>query len=58
MDPIVFLASKVPHLSQDNLPFLADYDHSEYLKEKCFKVAPFKLLFIGFLVDDDIFAEH
>ncbi|GLB36501.1 putative atp-binding cassette [Lyophyllum shimeji] len=36
LDPIVFLAYRVPHLSHDQLPPLADYDHAQVLKAKSF----------------------
>ena len=31
LDPIVFLAYRIPHLSHDQLPPLADYDHAHQL---------------------------
>ncbi|KAI9438180.1 hypothetical protein H4582DRAFT_2111639 [Lactarius indigo] len=37
IDPIVFLANRVPHLSQEMLPPLADYDYTENLVKKSFK---------------------
>ncbi|KAH9053585.1 hypothetical protein EDB87DRAFT_1825596 [Lactarius vividus] len=37
IDPIVFLAYRVPHLSQEMLPPLADYDYAENLAQKSFK---------------------
>ncbi|KAJ7104533.1 hypothetical protein B0H15DRAFT_810457 [Mycena belliarum] len=36
LDPIIFLAYKLPHLPYDLLPPLADSDHSENLKERGF----------------------
>ncbi len=47
MDPLVFLAYRVPHLAHDQLPPLADYDHTQNLKLVNFKVRP--LLFWVFL---------
>jgi hypothetical protein len=38
MDPLVFEANRVPHLSHERLPAIADYDHTEYLREKAFPV--------------------
>ncbi|KAF8213507.1 P-loop containing nucleoside triphosphate hydrolase protein [Mycena galopus ATCC 62051] len=37
LDPIVFLGYRVPHLSHDQLPPLADYDYAVNLKAKNFK---------------------
>jgi len=37
LDPVVFLAYRVPHLSQDMLPSLADYDYAENLVKRSFK---------------------
>ncbi|KAF8265084.1 hypothetical protein EI94DRAFT_1736769, partial [Lactarius quietus] len=37
LDPIVFLASRVPHLSHDMLPPLADYDYTRNLVQRSFK---------------------
>ncbi|KAF7369381.1 ATP-binding cassette transporter [Mycena venus] len=37
LDPIVFLGSRVPHLTSDQLPVLADYDYSANLKARNFK---------------------
>ncbi|KAH9169370.1 P-loop containing nucleoside triphosphate hydrolase protein [Lactarius sanguifluus] len=37
IDPIVFLAYRVPHLSQEMLPPLADYDYAENLVQKSLK---------------------
>jgi hypothetical protein len=34
----VFEAYRVPHLSHERLPAIADYDHTEYLREKAFPV--------------------
>ncbi|KAG2065985.1 P-loop containing nucleoside triphosphate hydrolase protein [Suillus decipiens] len=36
LDPIVFKASRVPHLSHEELPPLADHDYSRNLKKKSF----------------------
>ena len=36
LDPIVFLAYKIPHLSHDQLPTLADYDQAKNLVKKSF----------------------
>ncbi|KAG2123601.1 hypothetical protein DEU56DRAFT_829341 [Suillus clintonianus] len=36
LDPIVFKAYRVPHLSHEELPPLADHDHSRNLKKKSF----------------------
>jgi hypothetical protein len=41
LDPIVYLACRVPHLAHDQLPTLADYDHAHNLKWKSFKVTTF-----------------
>lgn len=38
LDPIVFLACRVPYLARDQLPVLADYDYAHNLKLKSFKV--------------------
>ncbi|KAH9166801.1 hypothetical protein EDB89DRAFT_2245991 [Lactarius sanguifluus] len=37
LDPIVFLACRVPHLSHDMLPPLADYDYTKNLVQRSFK---------------------
>ncbi|KAH9059060.1 hypothetical protein EDB87DRAFT_1675205 [Lactarius vividus] len=37
LDPIVFLAYRVPHLSHDMLPPLADYDYTRNLVQRSFK---------------------
>ncbi|KAH9166806.1 hypothetical protein EDB89DRAFT_2115743 [Lactarius sanguifluus] len=37
LDPIVFLAYRVPHLSHDMLPPLADYDYTRNLVKRSFK---------------------
>ncbi|KAI0260098.1 P-loop containing nucleoside triphosphate hydrolase protein [Gloeopeniophorella convolvens] len=37
LDPIVFLAYRVPHLSHDMLPPLADYDYARNLVKRSFK---------------------
>ncbi|KAI9434157.1 hypothetical protein H4582DRAFT_2081171 [Lactarius indigo] len=44
LDPIVFLAYRVPHLSHDMLPPLADYDYTKNLVQRSFKAAPSRLL--------------
>ncbi|TFK36798.1 hypothetical protein BDQ12DRAFT_699326 [Crucibulum laeve] len=36
LDPIIFLAYRIPHLSHDQLPPLADYDYSHHLVGKSF----------------------
>ncbi|KAF9483592.1 multidrug resistance-associated ABC transporter [Pholiota conissans] len=36
LDPVIFLGYKVPHLSYDQLPALADYDGAGYLTKKAF----------------------
>jgi hypothetical protein len=36
LDPIVFLAYRIPHLSRDLLPVLADYDYAKNLKKRAF----------------------
>jgi hypothetical protein len=38
LDQIVLLAYRVPHLSYDQLPPLADYDYTPNLKAKSFPV--------------------
>lgn len=38
LDPIVFLAYRIPHLAHDQLPVLADYDYTHNLKLASFKV--------------------
>jgi hypothetical protein len=43
LDPVVFLACRVPHLAHDQLPVLADYDYAHNLKLKSFKVTLFNL---------------
>ncbi|KAJ7814135.1 P-loop containing nucleoside triphosphate hydrolase protein [Mycena olivaceomarginata] len=54
LDPIVFLGYRLPHLSHDQLPPLADYDASANLKAKNFKhlevsVSNKRHLFFGLL---------
>ncbi|THH12876.1 hypothetical protein EW146_g7283 [Bondarzewia mesenterica] len=39
LDPTVFLAYQIPHLSFDQLPPLADYDYTRNLVERSFRVA-------------------
>ncbi|KAF9466481.1 hypothetical protein BDZ94DRAFT_1280783 [Collybia nuda] len=46
MDPIIFLASKVSHLSHETLPPLAKYDHAEHLKRRYFRGEYIKMLFL------------
>jgi hypothetical protein len=41
LDPIVFLAYRVPHLSHDMLPPLADYDYTKNLVRRSFKVGTY-----------------
>ncbi|KAF8157953.1 multidrug resistance-associated ABC transporter [Crassisporium funariophilum] len=36
LDPVVYEAARVAHLSHTQLPPLCDYDHSKYLTEKAF----------------------
>jgi hypothetical protein len=44
LNPIVKTAFKYPHLPYDELPPLADYDRSEYLKAKSFpQIDPMQL---------------
>ena len=38
MDPLVFEAYRVPHLSHERLPAIAECDRTEYLREKAFPV--------------------
>ena len=45
LDPIVFLAYRVPHLSHDMLPPLADYDYTRNLVKMSFKAG--SLLFLA-----------
>ncbi|KAH9030174.1 hypothetical protein EDB84DRAFT_1562614 [Lactarius hengduanensis] len=49
LDPIVFLASRVPHLSHDMLPPLADYDYTRNLHLDTFSGGPKRHIFWGFL---------
>ncbi|KAJ7102323.1 hypothetical protein B0H15DRAFT_943257 [Mycena belliarum] len=54
LDPIVFLAYRIPHLPHDKLPPLSDYDYSSNLKAKNFKhlevsVSNKRHLFFGLL---------
>ena len=39
LDPIIFLAYRVPHLSHDMLPPLADYDYTRNLVKRSFKAS-------------------
>ncbi|KAI9434174.1 hypothetical protein H4582DRAFT_2177883 [Lactarius indigo] len=50
LDPIVFLAYRVPHLSHDMLPPLADYDYTENLHLDTFTGGPKRHIFWGFMV--------
>ncbi|KAL0950640.1 hypothetical protein HGRIS_007428 [Hohenbuehelia grisea] len=36
LDPIIFLAYRIPHLSHDQLPPLADYDYASSLRQRSF----------------------
>jgi hypothetical protein len=36
LDPIVLLAYRIPHLSHDKLPVLADYDYAKNLRKMAF----------------------
>jgi len=38
VDPLIWLANKVPHLRHDQLPALADYDYAEYQTASAFPV--------------------
>ena len=38
LDPIIFLAYRIPHLSLDQLPPLSDYDRAKHLVTRSFKV--------------------
>ena len=38
LDPLIFEASRVPHLSHERLPPIADHEHAKYLCEKNFPV--------------------
>ncbi|KAI9431381.1 hypothetical protein H4582DRAFT_2085045 [Lactarius indigo] len=50
LDPIVFLAYRVPHLSHDMLPPLADYDYTKNLHLDIFTGGPKRHIFWGFMV--------
>ncbi|KAI9429867.1 hypothetical protein H4582DRAFT_1861141 [Lactarius indigo] len=56
LDPIVFLAYRVPHLSHDMLPPLTDYDYTKNLVQRRFKHldtftgGPKRHIFWGFMV--------
>lgn len=39
LDPIIFQASRVKHLSRDQLPPLADYDSAKNLIKRSFHVS-------------------
>ncbi|KAI0248983.1 hypothetical protein BJV78DRAFT_1276336 [Lactifluus subvellereus] len=55
LEPIVFLAYRVPHLSHDMLPPLADYDYTKNLVQRSFKHldtfsgSPRRYIFWGFV---------
>ncbi|KAH9028052.1 ABC transporter type 1, transmembrane domain-containing protein [Lactarius deliciosus] len=49
LDPIVFLAYRVPHLSHDMLPPLADYDYTRNLHLDTFSGGPRRHIFWGFM---------
>ncbi|KAH9019330.1 hypothetical protein EDB83DRAFT_2508434 [Lactarius deliciosus] len=49
LDPIVFLAYRVPHLSHDMLPPLADYDYTRNLHLDTFSGGPKRHIFWGFM---------
>ncbi|KAI9449923.1 hypothetical protein BJY52DRAFT_1192187 [Lactarius psammicola] len=49
LDPIVFLAYRVPHLSHDMLPPLADYDYTKNLHLDNFSGGPRRHIFWGFM---------
>jgi hypothetical protein len=38
LDPVIFEACRVPHLSHEQLPPLADYDYAKRLIEHAFPV--------------------
>jgi hypothetical protein len=43
LDPIVFLANRVPKLTSDQLPPLADYDYTKNLRAGSFPVCAHRL---------------
>ncbi|KAH9166019.1 hypothetical protein EDB89DRAFT_2076264 [Lactarius sanguifluus] len=49
LDPIVFLAYRVPHLSHDMLPPLSDYDYTRNLHLNTFSGGPKRHIFWGFM---------
>ncbi|KAH9166802.1 hypothetical protein EDB89DRAFT_2075433 [Lactarius sanguifluus] len=49
LDPIVFLAYRVPHLSHDMLPPLSDYDYTRNLHLDTFSGGPKRHIFWGFM---------
>ncbi|KAH9059056.1 hypothetical protein EDB87DRAFT_1577854 [Lactarius vividus] len=49
LDPVVFLAYRVPHLSHDMLPPLADYDYTRNLHLDTFSGGPRRHIFWGFM---------
>ncbi|KAH9967588.1 hypothetical protein BC827DRAFT_1264378 [Russula dissimulans] len=50
LDPIIFLANRVPHLSQDMLPPLADYDYAKNIHFDTFSGSPKRHIFWGILI--------
>lgn len=40
LDPVVWRAYRLPHLAQEHLPPLADYDEANYLIDQHYKVSP------------------
>ena len=46
LDSLVFEAYRVPHLSHERLPAIADYDRTDYLREKAFRVRTGDYLFV------------
>ena len=49
LDPLVFEAYKVPHLSHERLSTIADYDRTEHVREKAF---PVRTSDYSFIVDE------
>lgn len=39
LDQIIFLAYRIPHLSHDLLPLVADYDYAKNLKAMSFRAS-------------------
>ena len=52
----MFEAYRVPHLSHERLPAIADYDHTEYLRGKAFPVGTADYSFIANETDRDLQA--